>query len=207
MADWKKILKETLKDTDGAYDKVMSAFDSEGLRLQDVSTGEYTSTKKYNDDITKLNEEIKNLKEAPNPLEKELAELKETHANEITSIKAKAQDVIKSRAISEKINSLGITNELEVVGLKSLIKSEDIKMDDDYNITGGLDEQIEGLKKNYGSSFEKPKVVSTGQSMSTSQQVGGAKRVYSSIEEIKNLTQAEVNADLDNITAQLQNLK
>lgn len=207
MADWKKILKETLKDTDGAYDKVMSAFDSEGLRLQDVSTGEYTSTKKYNDDITKLNEEIKTLKEAPNPLEKELAELKETHANEITSIKAKAQDVIKSRAISEKINSLGITNELEVVGLKSLIKSDDIKMDDDYNITGGLDEQIEGLKKNYGSSFEKPKVVSTGQSMSTSQQVGGAKRVYSSLEEISKLTQAEVDADIDNITAQLPNLK
>ena len=207
MADWKKILKETLKDTDGAYDKVMSAFDSEGLRLQDVSTGEYTSTKKYNDDITKLNEEIKTLKEAPNPLEKELAELKETHANEITSIKAKAQDVIKSRAISEKINSLGITNELEVVGLKSLIKSDDIKMDDDYNITGGLDEQIEGLKKNYGSSFEKPKVVSTGQSMSTSQQVGGAKRVYSSLEEISKLSQAEVDADIDNITAQLPNLK
>lgn len=207
MADWKKILKETLNDTDGAYDKVMSAFDSEGLRLQDVSTGEYTSTKKYNDDITKLNEEIKNLKEAPNPLEKELAELKETHANEITSIKAKAQDVIKSRAISEKINSLGITNELEVVGLKSLIKSEDIKMDDDYNITGGLDEQIEGLKKNYGYSFEKPKVVSTGQSMPTSQQVGGAKRVYSSLEEISKLTQAEVDADIDNITAQLPNLK
>ena len=207
MADWKKILKETLKDTDGAYDKVMSAFDSEGLRLQDVSTGEYTSTKKYNDDITKLNEEIKTLKEAPNPLEKELAELKETHANEITSIKAKAQDVIKSRAISEKINSLGITNELEVVGLKSLIKSDDIKMDDDYNITGGLDEQIEGLKKNYGSSFEKPKVVSTGQSMSTSQQVGGPKRVYSSLEEISKLSQAEVDADIDNITAQLPNLK
>lgn len=207
MADWKKILKETLKDTDGAYDKVMSAFDSEGLRLQDVSTGEYTSTKKYNDDITKLNEEIKTLKEAPNPLEKELAELKETHANEITSIKAKAQDVIKSRAISEKINSLGITNELEVVGLKSLIKSDDIKMDDDYNITGGLDEQIEGLKKNYGSSFEKPKVVSTGQSMSTSQQVGGAKRVYSSLEEINKLSQAEIDADIDNITAQLINLK
>lgn len=207
MADWKKILKETLKDTDGAYDKVMSAFDSEGLRLQDVSTGEYTSTKKYNDDVNKLNEEIKTLKEAPNPLEKELAELKETHANEITSIKTKAQDVIKSRAISEKINSLGITNELEVVGLKSLIKSDDIKMDDDYNITGGLDEQIEGLKKNYGSSFEKPKVVSTGQSMSTSQQVGGAKRVYSSLEEISKLTQAEVDADIDNITAQLPNLK
>ena len=207
MADWKKILKETLKDTDGAYDKVMSAFDSEGLRLQDVSTGEYTSTKKYNDDITKLNEEIKTLKEAPNPLEKELAELKETHANEITSIKAKAQDVIKSRAISEKINSLGITNELEVVGFKSLINSDDIKMDDDYNITGGLDEQIEGLKKNYGSSFEKPKVVSTGQSMSTSQQVGGAKRVYSSLEEISKLSQAEVDADIDNITAQLPNLK
>lgn len=207
MADWKKILKETLKDTDGAYDKVMSAFDSEGLRLQDVSTGEYTSTKKYNDDINKLNEEIKTLKEAPNPLADEIVKLKETHANDIASIKAKAQDVIKSRAISEKINSLGITNELEVVGLKSLIKSDDIKMDDDYNITGGLDEQIEGLKKNYGSSFEKPKVVSTGQSMSTSQQVGGAKRVYSSLEEISKLTQAEVDADIDNITAQLPNLK
>ena len=214
MTDWKKTLREALKDTEGAYDKAISAFDNAGIKLQDVGSGDYTSTSKYNDDIkkyedevTKLKGEITSLKEAPNPLVDEIAKLKETHANDMAAEKAKVQGIIKSHAIAEKINGLGITNELEVLGMKSLIKADDIKMDDDYNITGGLDEQIESLKGTYKSSFETPKVVSTGQSLQTSQQNGGAVKQYGSLDEIRSLTQEQVAADLDNIVAQMSNLK
>lgn len=214
MADWKKILKDTLKDTDGAFDKVIDAFDKEGLKLQDVSTGEYTSTKKYeadvaklNDEVTKLNGTIKEMKEAPNPLVDEIAKLKETHTAELTAERNKVQGIIKEQAISQKIASLGITDELAVLGLKSLVKADDIQMDENYNITGGLDEQIEGLKGKYNSSFETPKVVSTGQSLQTSNMNGGKTRQYTSLAEIKGLSEAEVMADIDNITAQLPNLK
>ena len=207
MTDWKKTLRDALKDTEGAYDKAIKSLDDAGIKLQDVGTGDYVSSQKYNDEVTKLNAEITKLKEAPNPLVDEIAKLKETHTSEMAAEKAKVQGIIKAHAISEKLGSLGITNELELVGLKSLIKSDDIKMDDDYNITGGLDEQIEGLKKTYGSSFEAPKVVSTGQSMQTSQTNGGAVRQYGSLDEIRGLSQEQVAADLDNIMAQMSNLK
>lgn len=207
MTDWKKTLRDALKDTDGAYDKAIKSLDDAGIKLQDVGTGDYVSSQKYNDEVTKLNAEITKLKEAPNPLVDEIAKLKETHTSEMAAEKAKVQGIIKAHAISEKLGSLGITNELELVGLKSLIKSDDIKMDDDYNITGGLDEQIDGLKKTYGSSFEAPKVVSTGQSMQTSQTNGGAVRQYGSLDEIRGLSQEQVAADLDNIMAQMSNLK
>lgn len=207
MADWKKTIREALKDTEGAYDKVISSLTDAGIKLQDVGTGDYVSSQKYNDEVTKLNAEITKLKEAPNPLVDEIAKMKETHASELASEKAKVQGIIKSHAIAEKINGLGITNELEVLGMKSLIKADDIKMDDDYNITGGLDEQIESLKSTYGSSFSAPKVVSTGQSLQTSQQNGGAVKQYSSLAEIQALSQEQVNADLDNIMSQLGNLK
>lgn len=207
MTDWKKTLRDALKDTDGAYDKALKALDDAGIKLQDVGSGDYVSSQKHNDEVTKLNAEITKLKEAPNPLVDEIAKLKESHTSEMAAEKAKVQGIIKAHAISEKLGSLGITNELELVGLKSLIKSDDIKMDDDYNITGGLDEQIEGLKKTYGSSFEAPKVVSTGQSMQTSQTNGGAVRQYGSLDEIRGLSQEQVAADLDNIMAQMSNLK
>ena len=207
MTDWKKTLREVLKDTEGAYDKVIKSLDDAGIKLQDVGTGDYVSSQKYNDEVTKLNAEITKLKEAPNPLVDEINKLKETHTSEMAAEKAKVQGIIKAHAISEKLGSLGITNELELVGLKSLIKSDDIKMDDDYNITGGLDEQIEGFKKTYGSSFEAPKVVSTGQSLQTSQTAGKTIRQYGSLAEIQGLSQEEVNADLANIMSQLGNLK
>lgn len=207
MTDWKKTLREALKDTDGAYDKVIKSLDDAGIKLQDVGSGDYVSSQKYNDEVTKLNAEITKLKEAPNPLVEEITKLKETHTSEMAAEKAKVQGIIKAHAISEKLGSLGITNELELVGLKSLIKTDDIKLDDDYNITGGLDEQIEGLKKTYGSSFEAPKVVSTGQSLQTSQTAGKALKQYGSLAEIKGLSQEEVNADLANIMSQLGNLK
>ena len=212
MADWKKVLKDSLKDSD-SYDSVMKAFESEGIKLQDVSTGDYTSTKKYNDDIakykddvTKLQSEIQSLKDAPNPLTDEIAKLKETHTTEMNNERAKVQGIIKSHAIEQKINSLGITNELEILGMKSLIKPDEIKMDDDYNITGGLDEQIEGLKGKYSGSLN-TRVVSTGQSLQTSQQNGGAVKQYGSLAEIQALSQEQVNADLDNIIQQMSNLK
>ena len=207
MTDWKKILRDALKDTNGAYDTVIKTLDDNGIKLQDVATGDYVSSQKYNDEVTKLQNEVKQLKEAPNPLAAEITKLKETHSSEMAAEKAKVQGIIKAHAISEKLGSLGITNELELVGLKSLIKSDDIKMDDNYNITGGLDEQIEGLKKTYGSSFEAPKVVSTGQSLQTSQTTGKTFKQYSSLAEIRGLSQEEVNADLANIMSQLGSLK
>jgi predicted nucleic acid-binding Zn-ribbon protein len=202
MTDWKKLVREALKDTEGAYDKVISSLETAGIKLQDVSTGDYVSSQKYNDEVTKLNAEITKLKEAPNPLEEEVTKLKESHAADMAAEKAKVEGIIKTQAISKKISELGITNELEVLGIKSLIKMDEIKMDSDYNITSGLDEQIESLKGTYKSSFDAPKLVSTGQSIQTSKKVEVGK-VYSS-DEIDNMSVEEIMANLDAVNKSLQ---
>lgn len=201
MTDWKKILRDALKDTDGAYDKAIKALDDAGIKLQDVGSGDYVSTQKHNDEVTKLQAEIQSLKDAPNPLADELVKVKEAHTSEMNALKEKVQGIIKEHAISEKLGSLGITNELELVGLKSLIKSDEIKLDDNFNITDGLDNQIESLKDKYKGSFE-TKVVSTGQSVQTSMksEVG---KTYSS-EQIDAMSVEEIMANLDAVNKSLK---
>ena len=124
----------------------------------------------------------------------------------IQAEKDKLSSVVKKLAIDKEISQLGIADELTIAGIKSLIKADKIQLDENYNVSGGLDNQIKTIKEQYKTSFEQPKVVSTGQSVQTSNTVKTG-RVYSSLAEIAGLTQAEVDADLENITSQLPNLK
>ena len=119
----------------------------------------------------------------------------------------------------EKVNKYfnkGKKNQIHVIndtslklpdqGLVALIGESGCGKTTLLNVSGGLDNQIKTIKEQYKTSFEQPKVVSTGQSVQTSNTVKTG-RVYSSLAEIAGLTQAEVDADLENITSQLPNLK
>lgn len=209
MAEWQDVISDALKEYEGAYKAVTKALTDNGMKLQDVATGKYVSTSKHEDEMNKLRKEMEDIKNAPNPLTEEIEKLKADHAVELQNQRKVAQDIIKSQAVSEKISKLGISNELEAVGMKSLIKLDDIKMDDNYSITGGLDEQIDALKSQYGSSIEKKTTpsISTGMSVQSSASKGTQPHKYQSLDEIKGLTQEQVNADLPNIMQQLGSLK
>lgn len=200
MAELKQLLKDALKDNAEALKSVEEAI--KDCKFVDLKDGGYVDTKKYNDLETKYNE----LKDAPNPLQEEIDKLKADNAASIQAEKEKMTSKVKALAIDKEISSLGVTDELKIAGLKSLIKVDEIKVDDDYNITGGLSEQITKFKDTFKSSFEEPKVVSTGQSLQQSSVVNVARK-YNSLADIKALTPAEVKADLANIQAQLPNLK
>lgn len=196
-------LEEAIKGLDKeVQSSVLKAIKDSGAKFVDLSEGQYVDKNKYSDLETKYNE----LKEAPNPLEAKVKELEDSSASALQAEKNKLADVVKKLAIDKEISNLGITDELTKAGIKSLIKIDQIKVDDNYNISGGLTPQITALKEQYKTSFEQPKVVSTGQSVQTSNTVQN-KRVYNSLAEIAGLTQAEVDADLENITSQLPNLK
>ena len=196
-------LEEAIKGLDKeVQSSVLKAIKDSGAKFVDLSEGKYVDKNKYSDLETKYNE----LKEAPNPLEAKVKELEDSSASALQAEKNKLADVVKKLAIDKEISNLGITDELTKAGIKSLIKIDQIKVDDNYNISGGLTPQITALKEQYKTSFEQPKVVSTGQSVQTSNTVKTG-RVYSSLAEIAGLTQAEVDADLENITSQLPNLK
>lgn len=196
-------LEEALKSLDKeVQSNVLKAIKDSGAKFVDLSDGQYVDKNKYSDLETKYNE----LKDAPNPLEAKVKELEDSSASALQAEKNKLADVVKKLAIDKEISNLGITDELTKAGIKSLIKIDQIKVDDNYNISGGLTPQITALKEQYKTSFEQPKVVSTGQSVQTSNTVKQG-RVYNSLAEIASLTQAEVDADLENITSQLPNLK
>ena len=196
-------LEEAIKGLDKeVQSNILKAIKESGAKFVDLSEGQYVDKNKYSDLETKYNE----LKDAPNPLEAKVKELEESSKTAIQAEKDKLSGVVKKLAIDKEIGQLGITDELTIAGIKSLIKADEIQLDENYNISGGLDNQISTLKEQYKTSFEQPKVVSTGQSVQTSNTVK-TNRVYSSLAEIAGLTQAEVDADLANITSQLPNLK
>ena len=196
-------LEEIIKGLDKeVQDSVLKAVKDSGAKLVDLGDGQYVDKNKYTDLETKYND----LKNAPNPLEDKVKELETSNVNALQAEKDKLSGVVKSLAIDKEISQLGITDELTKAGIKSLIKADVIQVDENYNISGGLDDQIKAIKEQYKTSFEQPKVVSTGQSVQTSNTVKTG-RVYSSLAEIAGLTQAEVDADLENITSQLPNLK
>ena len=196
-------LEEAIKGLDKeVQSSVLKAIKDSGAKFVDLSEGQYVDKNKYSDLETKYNE----LKEAPNPLEAKVKELEDESKKAIQTEKDKLSDVVKKLAIDKEISQLGITDKLAIEGIKALIKPDEIQLDENYNVRGGLDSQINTLKEQYKTSFEQPKVVSTGQSVQTSNTVQN-KRVYKSLAEIAGLTQAEVDADLENITSQLPNLK
>lgn len=196
-------LEEAIKGLDKeVQSSVLQAIKESGAKFVDLSEGHYVDKNKYSDLETKYNE----LKDAPNPLEAKVKELEESSKTAIQAEKEKLSGVVKKLAIDKEIGQLGITDELTIAGIRSLIKADEIQLDENYNVSGGLDTQISTLKEQYKTSFEQPKVVSTGQSVQTSNTVK-TNRVYSSLAEIAGLTQAEVDADLANITSQLPNLK
>lgn len=196
-------LEEAIKGLDKeVQSNVLKAIKESGAKFVDLSEGQYVDKNKYSDLETKYNE----LKDAPNPLEAKVKELEESSKTAIQAEKDKLSGVVKKLAIDKEISQLGIKDELAIAGIKALIKTDEIQLDDNYNVSGGLDTQISTLKEQYKTSFEQPKVVSTGQSVQTSNTVK-TNRVYSSLAEIAGLTQAEVDADLANITSQLPNLK
>ena len=196
-------LEEAIKGLDKeVQSNVLKAIKDSGAKFVDLSEGQYVDKNKYSDLETKYNE----LKEAPNPLEAKVKELEDSSKTAIQAEKDKLSGVVKKLAIDKEISQLGITDELTIAGIKSLIKADEIQLDENYNVSGGLDTQIKTIKEQYKTSFEQPKVVSTGQSVQTSNTVK-TNRVYSSLAEIAGLTQAEVDADLENITSQLPNLK
>lgn len=196
-------LEEAIKGLDKeVQSSVLKAIKDSGAKFVDLSEGQYVDKNKYSDLETKYNE----LKEAPNPLEAKVKELEDESKKAIQTEKDKLSDVVKKLAIDKEISQLGITDELAIEGIKALIKPDDIQLDENYNVSGGLDSQIKTLKEQYKNSFEQSKFVSTGQSVQTSNTVQN-KRVYNSLAEIAGLTQAEVDADLENITSQLPNLK
>ena len=191
--------EEMLKDKPDVLKEVKAAIKETGAKFVDLTEGGYVDTKKYSDLETKYKE----LKEAPNPLEDKVKELEESNKNVLQAERDKLSGVIRKLAIDSEINSLGIKDELTKAGIKSMIKAEEIKLNENFEVIDGLKGQIETIKSTYKDSFVVPEQVSTGQSVKSSHTVEH-KRIYSSAD-IDKMSVEEIMKDLSNVTQQLGN--
>lgn len=202
-------LEDLLKDDQETLEKVKEAIkkvndtigdNNKKIRYADLGEGEYISKGKYTDLETKYN----TLKDTPNEFEKKYNDLMAEKDTAINTEKEKLSSVLKNMAVENAINSLGIEDKLTKAGIKSYINVNDIKLDDNYNVVDGLDNQINSIKEQFKDSFTKPEVtvVSTGTTVPKTEQA----RVYSSIDEIKSMTTEQIMADYDNIVQQLSKL-
>lgn len=195
-------LDEILKDKPEILKEVKDAIKEAGSEFVDISEGKYIEIDKYND-ITKKYDD---LSKAENPFETKYNELLVSSKNDMTNERKRTNDIIRNMAVDRALDRLNIRDELTKKGIRTVIKMSDIKIDDNYNISG-LDEQIETIKETYKDSFEEPVVVDIGRDIRGSNKEGTRTKVYTSIAEIKSLSVEDVKRDYDNIMSQLSNLK
>lgn len=190
-------LNELLKDKPEILKEVEEAIKGAGAKFVDLTEGGYVDSKKYSDLETKYKE----LKEAPNPLEAKVKELEELNTTNLKAEHDKLSSIIKKLAIDNEIATLGIKDELTKAGIKSLIKVDDLKLNENYEVIDGLKGQIEEIKKNYKDSFVVPEPVSTGQSVKSSTTTEHVKKYTST--DLDKMSVDDVMADYKNIVGQL----
>lgn len=202
-------LEELLKDNPEALQAVNDAIakanaeikdNNKKIRYTDLGEGGYVAVKKYTDLETKYND----LVNTPNEFEKKYNDLVTQKNTDLTTEREKLSLVVKKLAVDNAIEQLGIKDNLTKAGIKSLIQLDTIELNEDYSIKEGLSNQIDSIKETYKDSFNTT-IVSTGDTTPKTNPTN--KKVYNSRAEIEALSQEQVLADLDNITAQLENLK
>ena len=191
-------LQEMLKDKPEVLSAVNEAIKATGAKFVDLTEGKYVDAKKYGDLETKYNDAVTSH-------DTKVKELEEGHKTALQTERDKISNVVKSMAIDNEVNKLNLKDKLAIQGIKGLINADQIQLDENYKITGGLDNQIEDIKSTYKDSFVSPTSVSTGQSLPTSKTVEG-KKIYTSAD-IDNMSVEEIMADLANINSQLGTMK
>ena len=191
-------IQEMLKDKPDVLSAVNDAIKTSGAKFVDLTEGKYVYAKKYCDFETKYNE-------VTTSNETKIKELEDGHKTALQAERDKISGVVKTMAIDNELNKLNIKDKLALAGIRGLIKADEIQLDENYKITGGLDNQLEEIKNTYKESFVTPTSVSTGQSLPTSKTVEG-QRQYT-MADLDKMSVDEIMADIQNINYQLGTMK
>lgn len=199
-----EMIKNALPENEDAVKAIKKYVHDNNLKFADLGEGQYVGLEKYNAMEKKYND----LKNAENPFETKYNELVVKSASDLEDERTKLKGVVKNIAVQSAIDALGV-DKLLAQGIKALVNTEAIEIDDDYNIKGDtLSKQLDAIKNDYKDSFDnKATMKSTGNAINNSSRAQDGSKTYSSLAEIRGMSREAVMADLDNITAQLSNLK
>lgn len=201
------ILDELLRDDPETLAKVNSAIEKANvgrdeahkIKLGNIGSGDYTSTKKYNDLQTKF-DELKGTIEAES--EAKIKELTDNYEKKI----AEQNDLFiqnrKADAVEKAIAGLGNLDKWQAKGVRDSIDMSKITLDDKFNVTGGLDEQFEQIRNDFVKTepTKEEKVVGTSNSQVVSNGTS-PKRVFTT-QEIQNMSMSEYEAHRAEILGQ-----
>lgn len=201
------ILDELLKDDPETLAKVNSAIDKANvgrdenhkIKLGNIGSGDYVGVKKYNDLQTKM-DELKGTLEAES--EAKLKEVTDNYEKKISDMNNSFIQNRKIDAVERAIAGLGSLDKWQAKGVRDSIDLDKITLDEQYNVTGGLEEQFESIKGDFVKSepAEKEKVVGTSNNQVISNGVS-PKRVFSP-QEISNMSMSEYEAHRAEILGQ-----
>lgn len=191
-------IQELLKDKPEVLSAVEEAIKTSGAKFVDLKEGNYVDAKKYNDLEAKHNETIKNH-------ETKVKELEDGNKTALQAERDKLAGVVRNMAVDNAISALGIDNKYMRAGIKSDIQLDKITLDDNFNITGGLDDQIKIIKDSNKDLFAEPTRVSTGYTLPNSSKEG--KLTQYTRDMINNMSKEDIVKNLDEITSQIENIK
>ena len=199
-----EMIKNALPENEDAVKAIKKYVHDNNLKYADLGEGQYVGLEKYNAMEKKYND----LKDAENPFETKYNELVVKSASDLENERTKLKGVVKNIAVQSAIDALGV-DKLLAQGIKALVNTEAIEIDDDYNIKGDtLSKQLDAIKNDYKDSFDnRATMKSTGNAINNSSRAQDGSKTYGSLSEIRSMSREAVMADLDNITAQLSNLK
>ena len=191
-------IKELLKDKPDVLKAVEDAIKSSGANFVDLKDGGYVDVNKYNNLETRHNTAIQ---EHANKVK----ELEDGNKTAIQAERDKLAGVVRNMAVDNAISALGIDNKYMRAGIKSDIQFDKITLDENYNITGGLDEQIKSIKEANKDMFTTPTPVSTGQALASSSKSERLTQYTSA--DIDNMSADDIVKNLGNIIPQLGTMK
>lgn len=193
------ILDELLKDDPETLAKINAAIDKANvgrdenhkIKLGNIGSGDYTSTKKYNDLQAKL-DELKTTLEAESE-----AKIKEITDNYEKKLAEQNDSFIQNRkidAVERAISGLGNLDKWQAKGVRDSIDLSKIVLDEQFNVVNGLEEQFESIKNDFvkAEPAEEEKVVGTYNNQVVSHGVS-PKRVFTP-QEIGNMSMSEYEA-------------
>jgi hypothetical protein len=184
--------EELFKDVpEDVMKTINTRLEASGAKFKDISGGDYVDKNKFNS----LKNEFDTYKETSEETKKtQIDEINNNNSKAMTELNNKFKGIVKSKSIDNFINSLGVKNEYEVIGLKTKLNSnEEITVDDDYNLVGA-DDVFNTIRKSYDTA--ETKVVGTINGSAVKQSESGTAYTLKSLE---NMSDEQYQANKEQI--------
>lgn len=166
------------------------------IKLANLSSGMYVSKDKYdtlNNKYTSIQKDLDDANKRQADFDKEKEDFTNKQKAELDKYKLK----LRENAINKSLKELGISDPLQLAGIKQALDIDKVSFDEDLNIVG-LSEQLDDIKEKYKDSFDRNDTI---QKMTLGSRQDGSSNAKKGItkEEFMNMSPEEQAAHFDDL--------